>query len=274
MNREQFQWLIHQKGIELYRDMPWRRDTRPYYILVSELMLQQTQVSRVIPKFEQFIATFPDEKALAGSSLADVLVLWQGLGYNRRAKYLWEAARMIVDEYAGQFPQTTYELLKLPGVGRNTAGALLAYVYNQPSIFIETNIRTVYIHHFFAEQDTIGDSEITTRLTETLDQSNPRRFYWALMDYGAHLKSQGVKTNARSKHYKKQSKLEGSVRQVRGQILRALNQYGQLSDVTLRGSIAAGERYLRARNGLVRDGIVSVEKGMITIAKADTIDKK
>ena len=261
----QFPELLWQKGRELYRDMPWRRYTRPYYILVSELMLQQTQVARVVPKFEQFIARFPDEETLANASLADVLVSWQGLGYNRRARFLWQAAQMVVREYDGQFPHDMQGLLRLPGVGNNTAGAIMAYAYNQPSIFIETNIRTVYIHHFFADIDTVTDAEITEKLIATLDHEHPREFYWALMDYGAHLKSQGIKTNNRSKHYKRQSKLEGSVRQVRGRIVTLLTEHGSLTDEELRHLLVADERYRPALAGLVKDEIISVVNDRITI---------
>ena len=150
MDSSEFQRFLRQQGEELYRDMPWRQDTRPYYVLVSELMLQQTQVDRVIPKFLAFITQFPDEKVLAGALLADVLKQWQGLGYNRRAKFLYESAKAVV--VLGAFPDDEAGLLKLPGVGKNTAGAILAYAYNQPGLFIETNIRAVYIHHFFAPQ--------------------------------------------------------------------------------------------------------------------------
>ncbi|NCU39047.1 A/G-specific adenine glycosylase, partial [Candidatus Saccharibacteria bacterium] len=157
---DEFQAFLRQKGKELYREMPWRSDTRPYYVLVSELMLQQTQVSRVIEKFTEFIARFPDEQSLAAAYLADVLYAWQGLGYNRRAKYLHDSATMIVDTFDGSFPTNVAELLLLPGVGKNTAGALLAYAFNQPSIFIETNIRTVYIHHFFNDSADVTDAQI------------------------------------------------------------------------------------------------------------------
>lgn len=242
--------LLRQQGDQLYRDMPWRRDTRPYYVLVSELMLQQTQVSRVMPKFQTFIAAFPDEQALAMAPLADVLRLWQGLGYNRRAKYLHDAARMIVDDYDGRFPDAEQELLRLSGVGRNTAGAILAYAYNQPSIFVETNVRTVYIHHYFADRDGVHDSEIIELLTATLDQDNPRRFYQALMDYGSHLKATGAQNITRSRHYKKQSQLEGSIRQMRGEILRRLTRGEQLDD------LVDDDRFVSARDGMLRDGLI------------------
>lgn len=258
METTQFQQLLRQQGEELYRSMPWRDDTRTYYVLVSELMLQQTQVARVVPKFQTFIAAFPDESSLATASLADVLKLWQGLGYNRRSKFLHEAAKAIVTR--GSFPDTYESLVQLPGVGKNTAGALLAYSFNQPAIFVETNIRTVYIHHFFADQFDVDDKQIVTLLEETIDHQHSREFYWALMDYGSHLKANGVRNIASSKHYKKQAPLAGSVRQVRGQILRELSLSGTTGEDRLRERVMADERFGQALEGLMRDGLV-VETG-------------
>lgn len=254
MDNQEFQELIWQKGHELYRDMPWRQDTRPYYVLVSELMLQQTQVDRVIPKFQQFITAFPDENSLARASLADVLKLWQGLGYNRRAKFLHEAAKAIVTR--GSFPDTFDDLIKLPGVGKNTAGAILAYSFNHPSIFIETNIRTVYIHHFFADDFDVDDKLIIQKLEDTIDREHPREFYWTLMDYGSSLKRHGVRNIGQSKHYKKQSRLKGSVREVRGQIIASLADR-DYSEATLREQLHADARFERALNGLIKDKLVT-----------------
>ena len=279
MNIEEFQRLLRQQGEELYRDMPWRQDTRPYYVLVSELMLQQTQVDRVIPKFEAFIDAFPDEHILARAPLADVLRLWQGLGYNRRAKFLHDAAKRVVE--LGEFPQDLVGLVTLPGVGKNTAGAITAYAYNQPANFIETNVRAVYIHHFFQDMDQVDDKEIHMMIEKTapwakgkeqpderihsvpgamrktvgLSYFRPREFYWALMDYGSWLKKQGVKPS-RSLHYKKQSALKGSVREVRGQIVAALAG-SDLSEYKLRDQLAGDERFQPALDGLIRDGLVS-----------------
>lgn len=236
--------------------MPWRADTRPYYVLVSELMLQQTQVSRVIPKFEAFVARFPDEQTLARAGLADVILLWQGLGYNRRAKFLHDAAKRIVNDFNGRFPTDPTDILSLPGVGKNTRGAIEAYALNRPSLFIETNIRTVYIHHFFADDPAVSDAAITELLAATIDHEHPREFYWALMDYGAHLKASGIRNITQSRHYKKQSPLEGSVRQVRGQILRALGN-GSRSMDGLRHAVQADERFEPALDGLVNDGLVT-----------------
>ncbi len=257
MNTERFKELVRCQGEELYRDMPWREDTRAYYVLVSELMLQQTQVARVVPKFEAFIAAFPDEKTLASASLADVLKLWQGLGYNRRAKFLHEAAKTIMQEFDGIFPSSETDLLKLPGVGKNTAGAIRAYAFNQPSIFVETNIRTVYIHHFFDDQFDIDDKQIIEFLEETIDHEHPREFYWALMDYGTWLKSQGVRNISASKHYKKQSQLKGSLRETRGAILRELTELRR-TRTELQQSIGMPDRFDAAIEGLRRDGLVEM----------------
>lgn len=253
MDAHEFQRFLRQQGEELYRDMPWRRDTRPYYILVSELMLQQTQVDRVIPKFEAFIAAFPDERSLADASLAEVLRLWQGLGYNRRAKFLHEAAKKIIE--LGRFPENVEDMVLLPGVGKNTAGAISVYAYNKPVIFIETNVRAVFIHHFFNDQDLIDDKDIYLQLEQTIDRDDPRRFYWALMDYGSQLKKQGV-LPSRSRHYKKQPPLKGSVREVRGQIVAALSK-GDMSEAALKKLLKADVRFLPALTGLLKDGLVT-----------------
>ncbi len=205
-------------------DLPWRRPEAdgafaPYKILVSELMLQQTQVSRVIPKYEAFLQRYPTVEVLARATLGDVLKQWQGLGYNRRAKFLWQAAQAL--QAIGNFPSNLNELVRLPGVGVNTAGAILAYAFDMPVLFVETNIRTVYIHHFFSGQDAVTDSAITAVLEQTIATEHAREFFWALMDYGAWLKTQ-VRTNSRSKQYVRQSRFEGSKRQIRGQIIREL----------------------------------------------------
>lgn len=163
--------------------MPWRSDTRPYYVLVSEVMLQQTQVDRVIPKFLEFIHKFPDAASLAETPLGEVLVLWSGLGYNRRAKYLHEAAKMVMTDFGGEFPTDVDGLIKLPGVGQNTAGAMMAYAHDQPVLFVETNVRTVYFHHFFEDGEKVTDGQIRALLEQTIDMQHPREFYWALMDY-------------------------------------------------------------------------------------------
>lgn len=263
MTHQDFTELLWHKARELYRDMPWRNDTRPYYVLVSELMLQQTQVDRVIPKFQAFVARFPDEKVLAEAPLADVLRQWQGLGYNRRARYLHQAAKAIVQ--LGEFPSDQEGLMALSGVGKNTAGAIMTYAYNQPVLFIETNVRAVYIHHFFASSDQVDDKDIQLQLEQTIDHENPRQFYWALMDYGSWLKKQGIKPS-RSRHYKKQAPLKGSTREVRGQIVAALSRT-DMTDQELRHMLDADHRYQQAVEGLVKDGLVTVRNDRLHLTK-------
>lgn len=265
MNTADFQDMLWQKARELYRDMPWRRDTRPYYVLVSEIMLQQTQVERVIPKFEAFVTAFPDVSALARAPLAEVLQLWSGLGYNRRAKFLHEAAKKIITEYSGEFPSTREELLSLPGVGQNTAGAIMAYAYNQPVVFIETNVRTVYFYHFFEGEESITDQQLREIVEVTVDHEHPREWYWALMDYGSYLKHQGGAQNNKSRHYKKQTALKGSIREVRGQIIKELTAR-DLTEIELRLNVKADERFEGALSGLLRDGLVSKTKGRLHLA--------
>jgi A/G-specific adenine glycosylase len=217
------------------REMPWRLPAKngqfdAYHILISELMLQQTQVSRVVPKYEAFLQRFPDVASLAAAPLADVLTTWQGLGYNRRAKFLWQAAGQVMQAFGGVIPDSVEQLVKLPGVGVNTAGAIVAYAHNQPVIFIETNIRTVYIHHFFHDKQAVTDKEMGSILSQSLDEwlkESPygaREFYWALMDYGTYLKSSIGNISKQSKTYARQSAFLGSKRQVRGLVLRALSE--------------------------------------------------
>lgn len=255
-----------ERGRKLYREMPWREDTRPYYVLVSELMLQQTQVERVVPKFQAFVTAFPDEKTLAAAPLAEVLKLWSGLGYNRRAKFLHEAAKRIVHNFNGKFPQTKEGLLNLPGVGVNTAGAILAYAFNLPSLFIETNVRTVFFHHFFNDREMVDDKEIMVLLGEVMDHEHPREFYWALMDYGTYLKKEGAGNVKMSKHYKKQSALKGSVREVRGQIVRQLAS-GDMELILLRGAVFADDRFESALSGLMKDGLVQQKGSQLHLTK-------
>ncbi len=244
--------------IEYYRanarHMPWREDTQPYFVLVSEIMLQQTQVSRVLPKFAAFVQRFPTAQALAAAPLADVITAWMGLGYNRRARFLHEAAKKVCQEYAGVFPASINELMSLPGVGINTAGAIMAYAFNQPALYIETNVRTVYMHHFFAGIRNVTDKDIMSVLAASIDTKNPREWYWALMDYGSHLKATQPSNNAQSKHYKKQSRFAGSARQIRGQILRLV----MASPITL-GALEMKLSDARVSNivsDLLNDGLI------------------
>lgn len=266
MSEADFQELINEQGRQLYRPMPWREDTRPYYVLVSELMLQQTQVDRVIPKFNAFIERFPDEASLAQASLADVLGLWQGLGYNRRAKFLHESAKKIVHDFDGVFPDSYEDVLSLPGVGPGTAGAIMNYAFNTPAVFIETNVRTVYFHHFFGDGDKVSDAELRPLIEATIDREHAREFYWALMDYGTWLKKQGAGRISQSSHYKKQSPLKGSVREVRGQIIRLLSG-GDVPFEEVRQQYDGDDRFEPALKGLLSDGLVTQTDHILHLTK-------
>ena len=242
--------------------LPWRQTHDPYKILVSEIMLQQTQVKRVTKFYAEFTGRFPTAAMLAKAPLSQVLKEWQGLGYNRRGKYLHEAAKIIAKE--------GFIVQKLPGVGPYTRGAVLAFAFNKPEIFIETNIRTVFTHYFFTKTGRsnlpekegallkVADSEILPLVKEALTKSKmqPRDFYAALMDYGAHLKASGIKINSRSKHYTKQSKFEGSTRQLRGAILRELlKEPATLAQLTKNLSRKRGE-VERTLENLSGEGLV------------------
>ncbi len=263
MTTSEFQEIVWKHARTLYRHMPWRDEPTLYNVLVSELMLQQTQVPRVLTKFAEFTHAFPTVEALAAAGLADVLRVWQGLGYNRRAKFLHEAAKHIV---AHGEPKTRDELVKLPGVGANTAAAIMNYVYEVPTPFVETNIRTVYFYHFFRDRTNISDKELLSLVTQTIDHEQPREWFWALMDYGAELKRQGHGRLDMSKHYKKQPPLKGSVREVRGQILRELSR-GNSDLKKFRHNLADDTRYQKALQGLLRDGLITEENRSYHLTK-------
>jgi len=219
-----FQKLIYDFYAQNKRDFIWRQNITPYKIVVSEVMLQQTQTARVVSKFENWIEKFPDFTALAAASNHDVLTAWQGLGYNRRGLALLTIAQKIVAEHDGILPADPVTLQTFPAIGANTAGSISAFAFNQPISFIETNIRTVFTHTFFKGQDKIADTQLLPLITQTIDIVQPREWYYALMDYGVHLKQNLPRINAASKHYTRQSKFIGSKRQVRGAIIKHLTE--------------------------------------------------
>jgi A/G-specific adenine glycosylase len=249
-------------------DLPWRLPEPggrfdPYKVIVSELMLQQTQVSRVIPKYEAFLGRFPTVSSLAKAPLADVLRAWSGLGYNRRAKFLHQASQIITDDYNGEFPQDPAALQTLPGIGPNTAGAILAYAFNEPVIFVETNVRTVFIHHFFHDQTGISDKTILELVSQTLDRRQPREWYWALMDYGSCLKQTVGNPNRRSRQYTAQSKFEGSRRQIRGQIIKLLGS-NAYTKANLRQQIP-DDRLESVIDELLQEGLITRANQQLTL---------
>jgi A/G-specific adenine glycosylase len=220
-----------------YRDQgrifAWRNNEDPYVVVVSEIMLQQTQTYRVAPKFELFMNRFPTFQALAESSLQDVLSAWQGLGYNRRALALQAIAQYVVSKHGGQLPNDPEVLITFKGIGPATAASICAFAFNRPTVFIETNIRAVFIDSFFKGRDKVDDKELVPLVQATLDHENAREWYYALMDYGVYLKKEKGNPSRKSKHHTKQSRFEGSDRQVRGAIVRAVTHFGELSESDL-----------------------------------------
>lgn len=254
-------WAYYKKNGR--HDLPWRNTHNAYEVLVSEVMLQQTQVDRVVPFYTKFIQQFPTPKKLAAAPLSDVLKAWQGLGYNRRAKMLHAAVKEVVARYKGTFPHTAEALEQLPGVGPYTARAVAAFAYNQDGVVIETNIRTVIIHHFFSKKKKVSDTEIARILEKVLPKGKSREWYSALMDYGAYLKRSGISHNVRTKGYTKQSKFSGSLREVRGAILRALAD--NPCDIKTLASLLDPSRKAqmqKAIQALMKEGLIG-EKGSL-----------
>jgi A/G-specific adenine glycosylase len=193
-------------------------------------MLQQTQTNRVAEKFQQFIQAFPDFQSLANAPLNDVLKMWQGLGYNRRAVALKSIAERVSDEYDGILPADVEILKSFPQIGHNTASSIIAFAFNIPTVFIEVNIRRVYIYFFFPGKKSIQDRAIMPIVRKTIDSSNVRKWYYALMDYGVMLKKSHPELNKRSAHYRKQSQFKGSTREIRGKILKLLIESSNLTE--------------------------------------------
>ena len=248
------------------RRFPWRETKDPYRILVSEIMLQQTQTERVAGKYEEFVFRFPDFAALARSDLHPVLEVWQGLGYNRRAVALKETAVRVVREHNSRLPEDLNELMKLPGIGRSTAGATLAFAYGISVAFIETNIRRVFLHFFFPERDNVKDGEILPLVEQTLDRENPRQWYYALMDYGVMLKARVPNPNRKSAHYSRQAPFEGSNRQIRGQILKHLIAEGRLTEAELVDRLRRDPDRVRAMlHEMECEGFIRAVSGVVSI---------
>ncbi|HEY4487095.1 MAG TPA: A/G-specific adenine glycosylase [Candidatus Paceibacterota bacterium] len=259
-----FRRVVRAFYLKNKRDLPWRKASDPYHVLVSEIMLQQTQVSRVCQKFPFFISTFPTIKSLAKAPLREVLSIWSGLGYNRRAKFLHELAKIVMNDYGGEIPREISALVELPGLGRATAASFLAFAFNQPTVFVETNIRSVFLFHFFKNKKNVSDKEILLLIEQTVDRKNPREWYSALMDYGTVLKERYGNPNIKSAHHVQQKRFTGSRRQLRGEIVRAclrrrpfsvkelsLETKKPSSEVREVLKILEGEGFLKIRGGKI-----------------------
>jgi A/G-specific adenine glycosylase len=238
--------------------MAWRQTDNPYHILVSEIMLQQTQIERVLGKYPVFIKKYPDFRSLARARVRSLYSVWQGMGYNRRALGLRNIARMIVRApYHGTLPSDVHTLMSLPFVGQSTAGAVAAFAFNRPSIFIETNIRRVYIHFFFRDKKRVRDLDIMPLIEKTLDRRSPRQWYYALMDYGAVLRTLNENPNRKSAHYKQQGAFAGSDRQIRGKILNFLMNTSPVSlNAIQKELLIPDEKIMAISDQLVQEGFI------------------
>lgn len=239
---EEFSATVWERGRELYRDLPWRDTHDPYAILLSEVMLQQTQVSRVMGRWEQWLETFPTIADLASAPLPPVLELWQGMGYNRRALNLKRCAEEVVAMHDGVVPSDKKALLALPGIGPSTSAGVRIFAFRQPDMYLETNVRAVFIHELFPGRESVADKELVSLVEATCPQdARVRAWYYALLDYGAYLKKTMPNPTRRSKHYTRQSKFEGSHRQKRAYLLRRVID-DALSTEDLARDLAQSER--------------------------------
>jgi len=261
----QFRQIILHHYYRQGRDLPWRQTQEPYAILVSEVMLQQTQVERVLGKYALFLKQFPTLEALAQAPLGSILTVWQGLGYNRRAQALQRLAQRVVQEHHGRLPTTRAGLESLPGIGRATAGAILAFAFGQPEVFLETNIRRVFIHFFYPEVQKVSDQMLYPLVLMTLESRQVRTWYYALMDYGAMLKKAVPNPNRRSAHYSRQSPFPGSDRELRSRILRLFLAQPQWPRETLLTHLADA-RTPRLLQTLIQEGFLHLENDHYRLA--------
>ncbi|MFX1444266.1 MAG: A/G-specific adenine glycosylase [Promethearchaeota archaeon] len=227
-------------------------------------MLQQTQTRRVSEKFLNFVRKFPNFKALSESSLEEVLKAWQGLGYNRRAIALKKIAETVITEYEGILPDSIEILKSFPQIGHNTASSIAAFAFNKPSIFIETNIRRVYIYFFFPQKQKVDDKNILPIVKKTIDNENPREWYYALMDYGVMLKKKYPELNKRSRTYRKQSQFKGSDREVRGKILKLILNHKSYSTSKLIKKLEINQNKLtKILVQLQQEGFIQINDDLI-----------
>lgn len=249
-----FIWDFYKKN---KRDFAWRQTTDPYHIVVSEIMLQQTQTGRVVTKYQEFIAVFPDFKSLAKAERVDVLKQWVGLGYNRRGVALHEIAKKIELEFNEQLPDCPEILQTFKGLGPATAASIVAFAFNKPTVFIETNIRAVFLHSFYQKETEIHDKMLLPLIEMTVCKKNPREWYYALMDYGVYLKKLHKNPSRKSKHHSTQSQFEGSDRQIRGAIIKLLTQKKRCSLDALKKELAfEPARIEKQCNKLTKEGMV------------------
>jgi len=268
MNYTKFKRIIWGYYRKHGRDFAWRQTHDPYKILVSEIMLQQTQTSRVLEKYTSFLKKFPTLKMLAKAPLRNVLLEWQGLGYNRRALFLKRSAEVVMRDFSGSLPPSFESLRTLPGIGNYMAAAITVFAFGKPTVMIETNIRAVYIHFFKRGVKKVHDEEIRGLIEKTMDTKNIREWFYALMDYGAMLKRNGDGKPTRSIHYKKQSPFKGSLRQIRSNILRVILKEQAVSRQKLARSLSIPTDTLsRILTSLTKEGLIRKHGTKYTVAR-------
>jgi A/G-specific adenine glycosylase len=248
------------------RKMPWRSDPSPYNVFISEVMLQQTQVPRVLKMYPGFISRFPDFETLAAAAFSDVLAAWKGLGYNRRARALLQTAKIITREMDGVLPSDPGLLESFPQIGHATACSIAAFAYEVPVVFVETNIRRVFLYTFFPGAQDVADSDILPWVRDALDTTNPRHWYYALMDLGTVIGSSVRNPNQRSAHYSRQKPFSGSDRKIRGMVLSHLLAAGETGEFDLAGIAGVPvDRMNHIVASLVQDNLVKVENGRVCL---------
>lgn len=267
------------------RDLPWRRTTDPWHILVSELMLQQTQVDRVRERYAAFFRRWSTVSAFASASLAEVLGFWTGLGYNRRAKHLRSAANVVVTVHGGKVPMVSADLLSLPGVGPYTAAAVLAFAGNIDTVVCDTNVRRVVLRYFFGGEHAAAlppPRELDAVMGRLLPRGRSREWHSALMDIGALVctgrlpdcahcplrrgcRSASARAEGRSvlrRLVRPQSAFEGSRRQVRGTVVRLLAAAGRKGLSAERLSAALPDADVpTVVDDLIAEGLVETSNG-------------
>ncbi len=240
--KEVFISSVHHLGRENRRVLPWRYLDDPYAVLVSEVMLQQTQVKRVLDYWPRWMSLFPTIDSLASAASSDVLEAWQGLGYNRRALALKRCADICSSDHGGELPLQYELLIELPGIGSATAAGVRAFAGDLPGVYLETNVRSVFLHSFFSQRKSpVADREIIPLIEQTCPDRDVRTWYYDLLDYGAFLKKAFPNPSRKSAGHTRQSAFEGSRRQKRAELVRlVLDEPGSTFD-QLRSGLEALE---------------------------------
>lgn len=269
--KEEFNTCLKQYYKEKKRILPWRENINSYYIFVSEFMLQQTQVSRVINYFNSFIEKLPTFKALSQAPQSAILESWSGLGYNRRAMYLHQGAKIITEQYKEFIPDSVKILKKIKGIGEYTASALVTYSYNRPTLFVETNIRTVCFSIFeqYFSEEKISDKQLIELIEQIIDKENPREWYYAMMDLGTELKKILPKAHLKkSSSYQKQSLFVGSMRAIRGKIIKILTNNNQQKVIRKELELLCNDqRADSCITNLIKEGLIEEQEDFLYLRK-------